>query len=65
VYERPALTKHQKAVADAVAATLEPLLAEIGRKLDTQLAQLEAAEASMRETARRLAAAIPNATEDP
>jgi hypothetical protein len=54
VYERPALAKHQKAVADAVVAALEPILAEMDRKLDMLLAQLGAAETAIRETARRI-----------
>jgi len=33
-YERPALTKHQQVVAQAVATILEPALKEIDRKLD-------------------------------
>jgi hypothetical protein len=33
-YERPALTKHQQVVAQAVATILEPVLKEMDRKLD-------------------------------
>jgi len=33
-YERPALTKHQQVVAQAVATILEPVLREMDRKLD-------------------------------
>jgi hypothetical protein len=60
VDERPSLTKHQKAVADAVVAALRPLLKEINQKLDMiverlgdLLARLDAAETAMREAAAR------------
>jgi hypothetical protein len=42
IRERPALTKHQKAVAEAVVTALKPLLMEINRKLDEVLRKLDA-----------------------
>jgi hypothetical protein len=62
VYERPALTKHQKAVAAAVAASLEPILIEMGRRLDSiaekheaLMAQLDAASTALDKASRLLA----------
>jgi ABC-type transporter Mla subunit MlaD len=41
VQQRPELTKHQQAVAKAVATTLEPLLTDLGRKLNAISQQLD------------------------
>jgi hypothetical protein len=54
VDERPALTKHQKVVADAVAAVLEPVLKEMSRNLDVIAEKLDASETALREVARRI-----------
>ena len=39
--ERPELTRHQKAVVEAVVAALKPLLQEINRKLEEVLRKLD------------------------
>jgi hypothetical protein len=58
--ERPALTKHQQVIAQAVATMLEPILKEIDQKLDairqqmdTLLAELATTAARVEEAARR------------
>jgi hypothetical protein len=54
VQEPLALTKHQQAVAKAVATTLEPLLKEIDRKLDAISEQLDTLLAYLATTAARI-----------
>jgi hypothetical protein len=71
VEQRPAVTKHQKAVAEAVMTALRPLLEEINRKLDmiaekieTVLTGLAETDAALREAAARYEATPPGAEND-
>jgi hypothetical protein len=54
VQERPALTKHERQVAQAVVTMLEPLLTEIDRKLDAISEQLETVLAVLATTSARI-----------
>jgi hypothetical protein len=69
--ERPALTKHQQVIAQAVATILEPALKDIGRKLDTMtkkidtlITKLEATEAAVRQVEQQRGATPSEAGED-
>jgi hypothetical protein len=70
-YERPALTKHQQVIAQAVEAILEPVLKDMSRKLDvmaekidTLIMKLDATEAAARQVGQQRGATPTGAGED-
>jgi hypothetical protein len=63
-YERPALTKHQQLVAQAVATTLEPVLKDIDRKLDAISEKTDIVLAELAATVARADEVIRQGTRD-